>query len=87
MSIRIELFGIARARAGAAEAEFRAESLGEALRALAERHPELEGEVLRDGAPAEGWLVSLDGERFVDDPQTPLSDGARLLLISAHAGG
>lgn len=87
MTVTVELFGIARARAGAEEAEFEADSLGDVLRGLARRFPKLEGEVVSAGALAEGWLVSLDGERFVDDPATPLADGARLLLISAHAGG
>jgi molybdopterin converting factor small subunit len=87
VSARVELFGIARARAGVAEAEVEADSLGGVLRALAGRFPNLEGEVIRDGALAEGWLVSLDGERFVDDPATPVPDGATLLLITAHAGG
>jgi molybdopterin converting factor small subunit len=87
VTIRVELFGIARARAGAAEAEVRAGSLGELLRALAERYPALAGEVIRDDALADGWLASLDGERFIADPATPLPAGARVLLLSAHAGG
>jgi hypothetical protein len=32
-------------------------------------------------------LLSLDGERFVTDLAEPLPPGARLLLLSADAGG
>jgi len=87
VTITVELYGIARLRAGAARADLEATTLGELFRALAERHPELEGEVIRDGALVEGWLLSLNGERFLDDPATPLPDHAHVLLLSAQAGG
>ena len=87
MTIRVELYGIARVRAGTASADVEATTLRELLRALAHRHPELEGEVIRDGTAADGWLISLDGDRFLKDPDTPLEDGARVLLLSAQAGG
>jgi molybdopterin converting factor small subunit len=87
VTITVELYGIARLRAGAARVDLEATTLGELLHALAARHPELEGEVIRDGALGEGWLISLDGERFLDDPATPLPDRARVLLLSAQAGG
>ncbi len=87
MTVHVELYGIARLRAGAARADLEATTLGELLRALAACHPELEGEVIRDGALVEGWLISLNGERFLDDPATPLPDRARVLLLSAQAGG
>jgi molybdopterin converting factor small subunit len=87
VSIEVELYGIARARAGVSEVELEATTLEELLRALAAAHPALDGEVVCDGALADGWLVSLDGERFLDEPGTPLPADAKLLLISAQAGG
>ena len=87
MAITVELFGIARTRAGVASAEVQADTLGAALRALAEAHPALEGEVVVGARTANGYLVSLDGERFIDDAATDLPDGSRLLLLSGQAGG
>ena len=87
MSIRMELFGVARLRAGVAETELEAATLGEFMRELCVRFPQLEGEVVRDGMPAAGYLVSLDGRLFLDDPELPLRNGSRLLLVSAQAGG
>lgn len=87
MSVTIELFGIARARAGVALFDVEAETLGAALGRLVGAHPALEGEIIAADRPANGYLISLDGERFVSDPATPLPAGARLLLLSASAGG
>jgi len=87
MSMTFELFGVARSRAGAASVEVEGPTLGEALRALATTHPALEGEVIAGDRTAHGYLVSLDGERFIDDPSTPLPPGAKLLLLSGQAGG
>jgi molybdopterin-guanine dinucleotide biosynthesis protein A len=85
--VRVELFGIARARAGAAAAEVEAGTLAEALRALAARFPGLEPDVLAGGTLTEHYVVSLNGERFVRDPGTPLHPGDVLLLLGAQAGG
>lgn len=84
---RVELFGVARARAGAQFAEVEGGTLGEALRALAARFPNLEPEVLSGGALTEHYVISLNGERFVRDPKTPLRPGDVLLLLGAQAGG
>ena len=87
MPVTIELFGIARSRAGVAEVEVEAATLKEALRALLETCPGLAPEVLTSNGPAPGYLLSLDGQEFLDDPGRALPDGARLLLLSAQAGG
>ena len=87
MSVRIELFGIARSRAGVPEFEVDATTLGDALRALVIACPALLGEVIDGERPAQGYLVSLEGERFIDDPARLLPDGATLLLLSGQAGG
>ena len=82
-----ELFGIARTRAGVASVELQAETLGVALRNLAKSYPSLEGEIVAGERTANGYLVSLNGERFIDDPEHPLPTGAQLLLLSGQAGG
>ena len=87
MSVHVDLYGIARLRAGTATVEVAAETLGELLRELGARHPELEGEVIRDGKLEAGWLFGLEGLSFTDDPDAALMDGARYVLISAQAGG
>jgi molybdopterin converting factor small subunit len=85
--IVLELYGVARRRAGRAEIGVEAGTLGEALLALARAAPALEGEVVRDGRLLSEWRASLDAQEFVDAPATPLPDGSRLLLFSAIAGG
>jgi molybdopterin-guanine dinucleotide biosynthesis protein A len=85
--VTVELYETARQRAGLAEVEVEAETLGEALRELARRCPALDGDVVHDGRPAPHWRTSLGGDRFVDDPSTPLHPGDALLVISALAGG
>ena len=87
MPVTIELFGIARSRAGVAVVDVEAATLGDALHALLEACPGLAPEVLTSIGPAPVYLLSLDGQEFLDDPGRSLPDGARLLLLSAQAGG
>jgi molybdopterin converting factor small subunit len=86
-SITIELFGIPRARAGRAEFTVPAATAAEALAALAEACPGLEGLCRADGQLAPQYLLSLDGNRFLPDLAQPLKPGNRLLLLSADPGG
>ena len=83
----VEFFGVPPLRAGAASIVVEANRLGEALRLAAEACPGLAGTVIfgRDAHPA--YKVSLNGDRFVDDPDTPLVDGDALLLLAADVGG
>ena len=85
--MRIELFGIARARAGREAVDVEAASLGAAIRALAEACPGLVPEVVGDGGLAEGFVANLNGEAFVADAATPLTGGDTLLILGAQAGG
>jgi molybdopterin-guanine dinucleotide biosynthesis protein A len=87
--LRVELYGVARLRAGRAWVEIPAPAtLGEALAGLAAAVPELVGPVIAvDGTLAAGSAASLDGGRFVSDPATPLPAGRPLLLLPASAGG
>lgn len=85
--VTVELFGVPRLRAGASRVEVPAGSLGDVLRAVAERLPGLAPDVLQDGRPTELALVALDGREFIDDPALPIADGSVLVVISAQAGG
>ena len=87
MSVAVELFGIARSRAGVAQTTAEGVCLGEVLADLAGRFPQLaeaciEGQCLRPG-----FTANLGGQRFITDPKTPLHDGDSLLLLSLDAGG
>jgi molybdopterin converting factor small subunit len=85
--VMVEFFGIPRARAGCQEMTLSAATPREALAALVADCPGLEGLCLPDGRLAPGYLLSLDGTRFVTDLDQPLRTGERLLLLSADAGG
>jgi molybdopterin converting factor small subunit len=86
--MRIELYGIARARAGREAVDVEAGSLGEAIRALADACPGLAPDVVgSDGRLTDSFLASLNGAVFVRDEATPLEAGDRLLILSAQSGG
>ena len=86
--MRIELYGIARQRAGLETVEVQASDLRGALRGLAERFPALVPEVIGpNGLLTLHYLASLNGERFIADPDTPLAADDVLLILGAQAGG
>jgi len=85
--MRIELFGIARARAGREALDVDAGSLGDAIRALARECPGVVPEVVADGRLTDAFLASLNGVRFVADPELALANDDTVLILGAHAGG
>jgi len=86
--MRIELFGIARARAGREAVDVEAGSLGEAIRALAAACPGLEPDVVDgEGHLSENFLASLNGAVFVKDETMPLEADDMLLILGAQSGG
>jgi molybdopterin synthase sulfur carrier subunit len=85
--MRIELFGIARARAGREALEVEAGSLGDAIRALARDCPGVVPEVVADGRLTDAFLASLNGIRFVADLSLPLAKDDTILILGAQAGG
>ncbi|MDP7016807.1 MAG: MoaD/ThiS family protein [Pirellulaceae bacterium] len=90
MAIRVEFYGVPRQRAGVSSVELpaRAEiTLGAVLTELAGQFPELAVDCISGESLQRAAAVSLDGDRFVRDPATLLSDGQCLLLLSADAGG
>jgi molybdopterin converting factor small subunit len=89
LMIHIELYGVPRLRAGIARMTVEGANVGAALEAIAGACPGLVGPVLQAGSvglhPA--YRLSLNGDRFVSDPATPLADGDTLLLLAADVGG
>ncbi|MFO0951032.1 MAG: hypothetical protein U0835_07755 [Isosphaeraceae bacterium] len=58
-----------------------------AIAALGAACPRLAAGVLEGDVVHPSFRLSLNGERFVSDPATPLGDGDTLLLLSADVGG
>ncbi len=91
MSIRIEFYGIPRQRAKTAETVIqpcRAEiRLGDVLKQLAARFPGLAETCIDQDRLRRGFTINIAGQRFVTDPETRVSAGETLLLMSADAGG
>ena len=86
-TVTIELYGIARLRAGCAAVEVTAGDLSEVLGALVQRCPTLEPEVVCEGLLCEGFLAARNGERFLSDASSPLAAGDTLLIVSSQSGG
>ena len=87
MSVRVELFGIPRERAGVAETTAEGSSLGEVLADLATRFPRLAEGCFAGSGLRPSYVANVNGERFVTDPATQLAPGDALLILSADAGG
>jgi molybdopterin converting factor small subunit len=85
--ITIELFGVPRLRAGVPMIRLEAVDVGSALRGLATACPGLDGSVVLDGRVGPSYRLSLNGDRFVAEPETVLVEGDVLLLLAADVGG
>lgn len=86
--VTVELYGVPRLRAGTARVAVEGGNLGEVLRAVGRELASLQGSVIGPGGEvAPHYRVSLNGERFVSDPATSLSEGDILLLLGADLGG
>lgn len=86
-TVTVELFGIPRQCAGRAEVAVRAGTVGELLAEVARACPALSGMIQPNGRLAPQYLLSLDGQRFLQEPHERLQPGDRVLLLSADAGG
>ena len=88
--IRVEFYGIVRARAGVATAVVRLPSsdatIGALIESLGNQFAELtecfDGQRLRAG-----FTASINGERFVTSPDTTVRHDEIVLIMSADAGG
>jgi molybdopterin converting factor small subunit len=82
----VEFLGIPRERMGIRELQLEARTLGQALAMLAAAHPEFR-ELLTGERLVPSVAANLNLNQFIDDPETPLAEGDRLLILSADAGG
>ncbi|GAC1469669.1 MAG: hypothetical protein NVSMB9_13730 [Isosphaeraceae bacterium] len=87
LSITFEIYGVPRLRAGTGRVMIEASSLAIALDRLAGACPGLDGSIVLNGRILPAYRLSLNGERFISDPETVLADGDVLLLLSADVGG
>lgn len=87
MRVTVELFGIARLRAGVSQTEAHGSNLGDVFSDLAQRFPALADDCISDRRLKAGFTANLRGEQFVTDPDTKLQEGDSILLLSMDAGG
>ena len=84
--MHVEFLGVSRERAGVAELDVQADTLGCLVAALAAQMPGL-AELIAADRLHPSLAASLNGDRFISDPATPLRDTDRVLILSADAGG
>jgi molybdopterin converting factor small subunit len=87
MQVAVELYGIPRARAGVAKTSASGDNLGDVLRDLAQKLPQLGDTCIAGRSLRPGFVVNLSGERFVTSPETPIRPNDTVLLLSLDAGG
>jgi len=89
--ITVELFGVPRLRDGRAEILLSFAGgqgpLAELLERLRHASPALAQSCFDGPRLRPQYVLNLDGQQFLTDPQAALRDGDRLLLFSADAGG
>jgi len=84
--MHVEFLGIPRERAGVADLQIEAGTLGQLLRDLVARFPDLR-ELVPNGELHPSVVVNLNGDEFVSDPARELAEDDHLLILSADVGG
>jgi molybdopterin converting factor small subunit len=84
--MHVEFLGVPRERAGVAELDVQADTLGRLLGTLAAQMPAL-AELIAVDRLHPSLVASLNGDRFISDPGTPLGADDCVLILSADAGG
>jgi sulfur-carrier protein len=87
LGVTVELFGVARHRAGAAELSADGRTIADLLRSVERLCPALNDLFASDGSLSRRYLISFDGERFVSDLADEIPPGSRVLILGADAGG
>jgi molybdopterin converting factor small subunit len=84
--MHVEFFGVPRQRAGIASLDVEAGTLGQLWTTLSAQIPAL-GNLICVDRLTPSVVANLNGDRFVSDPATPLSETDSVLILSADAGG
>ena len=84
--MHVEFLGIPRERAGVADLDIEADTLGQLLSELVARFPDLR-ELVPNGELHPSVVANLNGDEFVSDPDRALAEGDHLLILSADVGG
>ncbi len=84
--VTVEFYAMARRRAGTDSVLLTAQTVAEALHVVADSFPGL-AELSRGPDSSSPYLVSVNAGPFLQDWDTALIDGDRLLILSADAGG
>ena len=84
--MHVEFLGVSRERAGVAEIDVQADTLGRLLGTLAVNMPGL-AELISVDRLHPSLAANLNGDRFISDPETPLNHDDRVLILSADVGG
>lgn len=84
--MQVEFLGVSRERAGVDEIDVQAHTLGGLLETLSVRMPAL-AELIAVNRLHPSLAANLNGDRFINDPETPLSADDRVLILSADVGG
>ena len=84
--MHVEFLGVPRDRAGLAETDIDAGTLGQMVQALAVRAPGL-AEFIVGNRLHPSLAANLNGDRFISEPDTPLRDTDCVLILSADVGG
>ena len=84
--MHVEFLGVSRDRAGTADIDVEADTLGRLLTTLAAQMPGLAPLIVADRLHP-SLAANLNGDRFISDPATPLRNDDRVLILSADAGG
>jgi molybdopterin converting factor small subunit len=87
MEVAVELFGIARSRAGVAKTTAAGATLGDVLADLARQYPGLAATCIDGRQLRPGYTVNLGGNQFVSAPETLLKPRDTVMLLSVDAGG
>jgi molybdopterin converting factor small subunit len=84
--MHVEFLGVSRDRAGMADIQVQADTLGRLLQTLAAQLPGLAPLIAVDRLHP-SLAANLNGDCFISDPATPLDQDDRVLILSADAGG
>jgi molybdopterin-guanine dinucleotide biosynthesis protein A len=90
ISVSVELFGVARllAKTQFVSLDLAQEAtLAQVFSALADKLPALVGRVINSDGLVSGYTCNLNGLDFVRTPNTKVSSGDKIFILSADAGG